>query len=95
MCKYTCTFTVHVKHSKFPNSHFLDKHGLRVGEDDTIDTTERGSWIEEVDSEVSVVSFFTLADVLEREGGERKRASEYSSKFTLYTINYRYAQFNN
>ena len=54
--------------------HFFDKHGLWVGEDNTIDATERGSGVEEVDPQVSVVSFLTLTDVLERERGRGQRS---------------------
>ena len=51
--------------------HFFDKGGFWVGEDDAIDTTKRSAGIEEVDPEVSVVTFLTLADVLQ---GEKERA---------------------
>ena len=48
------------------NLHFLDKHGVRVWEDDSIDASHGGPWVEEVDPQVSVVTLLTLADVLWR-----------------------------
>ena len=65
MYMYTCRWC------RYSFLHFFDKHGLWVGEDNTIDATERGSRVEEVDPQVSVVSLLTLTDVLE---GERERS---------------------
>ena len=48
--------------------HFLDKHGIWVGEDDPIDASHRGPRVEEVDPQVSVVALLALADVLWRGG---------------------------
>ena len=48
--------------------HFLDEHGVWVGEDDAINATQRGPRVEEVDPKVSVVTLLTLANVLYGEG---------------------------
>ena len=44
--------------------HFLDKCGIRLGEAGALVSTQRRAGVKEVDSEVSVVPFYRLADVL-------------------------------
>ena len=46
--------------------HFLDKCGIRLGEAGALVSTQRRAGVKEVDSEVSVVPFYRLADVLIR-----------------------------
>ncbi len=44
--------------------HFFDKGGLWVGEDYTLNTPHGAARMEEVDTQVHVLSLLTLADIL-------------------------------
>ena len=58
-------------HGTRGDSQLLDKGGLRVREEDTIDSAHRTSRMEEVDTKVDIFSFFTLTDVLHSMSHER------------------------
>jgi hypothetical protein len=50
----------------FRNSHFFEKMEISVGKCDPLCFAQCGARVEKVDSQVRVVSFHRLADVLKR-----------------------------
>ena len=73
-----------MKSSSGGGLHFLDKCGVRIGEDNAVYSSHGAPRIEEVDSEVCIVTLLTLTDVLmvEREG---RTYTTYTKPSTVHT----------
>lgn len=65
------------------NLHFFDKCSIRSGEGGSIASCHCGSRMEKVDSQISVVSFHALRDVLDCWNVKRYRDPEHGQNYCL------------